>query len=109
MDDTSSTETKPKFLDSFKDVLNDQLKSISADTVEWLAVVLMHAATLPSIFGLLLGVSDRLPSIDVVSFIWTGLILFFVRALILKDMLIVMTVGVGFIIQALLLGFLVFK
>lgn len=69
----------------------------------------MHAATLPSILGLLVGFTDRLPSLDIVLFVWSGLVLLFIRALIIKDMLIATTIGVGFIIQAMLLGFLVFK
>lgn len=79
------------------------------DLFEWLAVVLMHAATIPSILGLLIGFTDNLPSLDLVSFVWSGLVLLFIRALIIKDMLIATTIGVGFIIQAMLLGILVFK
>lgn len=110
MDDTSSTKTKMlEILNNIKAAIAVHIKSLSADTVGWLAVIFMHAATIPSIIGLLMGVSDRLPTMDVVAFLWSGLILLFIRALILKDMLNIVTIGIGFIVQAGLLGFLVFK
>jgi hypothetical protein len=96
-------------IDTMKKFFSDNIAKMSAETVGWLAIVLMHCATVPSILSLIFGVSDRLPSLDVVGFIWLGLILFFFRALISKDMLNIITIGVGFIIQAGLLGFLVFK
>ena len=110
LDDTSSIKTKMlENLNSIKAAIAAHIRSLSADTVGWLAVIFMHAATIPSIIGLMLGVSDRLPSMDVVAFLWTGLVLMFARALILKDMLNIVTIGIGFIVQAGLLGFLVFK
>lgn len=108
--DTSSIKTKMlENLNTIKSAIAAHIRSLSADTVGWLAVIFMHAATIPSIIGLMLGVSDRLPSMDVVAFLWTGLVLMFARALILKDMLNIVTIGIGFIVQAGLLGFLVFK
>lgn len=96
-------------LAKLKDSFTEQFKNVSAETVGWLAVVFLHSATIPSIVGLLLGISDRLPSIDVVLFMWTALVLLFVKALIMKDMLNIITIGVGFIVQAGMLGFLVFR
>ncbi len=96
-------------LESVKTFLAAKLPTLSADMIGWIAVLFIHGATIPPIIGLLLGVSDRLPSIDVVLFLWTGLVLMFARSLIIKDMLNVITIGIGFMIQATLLGFLVFK
>jgi len=53
--------------------------------------------------------SDKLPSLDVVMFAWGGLLLLFIRALIVRDMLHIITIGLGFFIQAFLLGLVVFK
>lgn len=110
--DTSSTKIKlmPDIdLEKIKSFFSENITKVSSETIGWLAVVFMHSATLPSILGLIFGVSDRLPSLDVVLFLWTGLILLFIRALINRDMLNIITIGVGFIMQAGLLGFLVFK
>lgn len=89
--------------------LIDYMKSLSSETVGWLAVLFIHGTTIPSVLGLLLGVSDKLPSIDVVAFLWGSLVLLFIKALINKDTLNIVTISVGFMIQAALLGLLVFK
>ena len=96
-------------LEAVRQVVAEHLRHISTETIGWLAVILIHCSTIPPILALLLGVSDHLPSIDVVAFMWFGLILLFIKALITKDMLNVITIGVGFIFQAMLLGLLVFK
>lgn len=96
-------------LNNIKDVIASQVRTISAETVGWLAVIFMHSATIPSLIGIMLGVSDKLPTVDVVIFLWSGLILLFIRSLLLKDMLNIITISAGFIVQAGLLGFLVFK
>ena len=89
--------------------VSEHLKHVSAETIGWLAVLCVHCATVPPIIGLLLGVSERLPSMDVVAFMWAGLVLFFIKSLITKDMLNILTIGIGFIVQAVLLALLVFK
>jgi hypothetical protein len=68
-----------------------------------------HAATIPSFLAVKAGLSDRLPSLDLVALLWLGLLLYFIRSAIIKDMLAVITIGVGFAIQALLLGFIFFQ
>jgi hypothetical protein len=40
---------------------------------------------------------------------WTGLVLLFARAVVLKDMLNIVTVGVGFIAQAVIMAMILFK
>ena len=96
-------------LESVRQVVAEHLRHISTETIGWLAVILIHCSTIPPILALLLGVSDHLPSIDVVAFMWAGLVLLFIKALLTKDTLNVVTIGIGFIIQAMLLGLLVFK
>jgi hypothetical protein len=92
-----------------KSFIFDNLKKVSAETVGWLAILFIHCATIPPLLGLLFGVSDKLPSFDVVLFMWTGLVLLFAKALLIRDMLSVVTISLGFIVQAGLLGFLVFR
>lgn len=92
-----------------KNAVLNNFKDVSSDTVGWLAVLFVHCATIPPILGLLFGVSDKLPSIDVVLFLWTGLVLMFIRALLNKDTLNIVTISVGFMIQSALMGLLVFR
>lgn len=96
-------------LESIRQFVVQHLRHISAETIGWLSVILIHCSTIPPILALLLGVSDRLPSVEVVAFMWAGLVLMFIKALLVKDTLNVITIGVGFMIQAMLLGILVFK
>ena len=89
--------------------LNQHLPKVSADTLGWLAVVLIHCATIPSLLALLTGLSDNTPNLDIVLFMWAGLVLLFARAVVLKDTLNIITIGVGFITQAVLLAMILFK
>jgi hypothetical protein len=89
--------------------LEQQLPKVSADTLGWLAVILMHAATIPSLLALLTGLSDRTPGLDIVLFVWAGLVLLFGRAIVLKDTLNIVTIGVGFITQPVIMAVILFK
>jgi len=68
-----------------------------------------HAATIPTLLALMTGLSDRTPNLDVVLFAWAGLVLLFFRAVVLKDLLNIITIGLGFIIQAVLMALILFK
>jgi len=89
--------------------LKDNLPKISAETLGWLAAIVIHAATIPTLLALMTGLSDRTPSLDIVLFMWAGLVLLFLRAVVLKDMLNIITVGAGFIVQAVLMALILFK
>ncbi len=82
---------------------------ISAETMGWLAAIALHAATVPTLLALLTGLTDTTPSVDVVLFMWLGLVLLFGRAVILKDLLNIVTIGLGFVIQAVLMALILFK
>jgi hypothetical protein len=69
----------------------------------------IHAATIPTLLALMTGLSDRTPNLDVVLFAWAGLVLLFFRAVVLKDLLNIITIGLGFIIQAVLMALILFK
>ena len=87
----------------------DHLKKLTAETLGWLAAIVLHCATIPSMLALMTGLSDRLPSVDIVLFIWSGLVLLFARAIVLRDQLNIITIGAGFIAQAVLMAFILFK
>ena len=98
---------------SFKERANtwlaENLPKISADTLGWLAVILIHCATIPTLLALLTGLSDNVPNLDIVLFAWAGLVLMFFRAVVLKDILNIVTIGIGFIVQAVLMALILFK
>ena len=85
------------------------LARISADTLGWLAAILLHAATVPTMLALMTGLSDRPPSLDLVLFMWSALVLLFLRAIVLRDNLNIITIGLGFIVQAVMMALVLFK
>jgi hypothetical protein len=102
-------EKLDKLLNSSRTWLEQHLPKVSAETLGWLAVVVIHCATIPTLLALLTGLSDSVPNLDIVLFMWAGLVLLFFRAVVLKDMLNIITVGLGFIIQAVIMAMILFK
>jgi len=91
------------------DFFVDHFHKISADTLGWMAAICLHLATIPTLLALLTGLTDSTPNIDVVMFLWAGLILLFFRAVILKDLLNIVTIALGFVAQAVLMALILFK
>jgi hypothetical protein len=89
--------------------LEQHLPKVSADTLGWLAVILIHSATIPTLLALLTGLSDNVPNLDIVLFMWGGLALLFFRAVVLRDLLNIITIGLGFIAQAVIMAMILFK
>ncbi len=98
-----------ELLNSLRAWLEQHLPKVSAETLGWLAVVVIHCATIPTLLALLTGLSDTVPNLDIVLFMWAGLILLFFRAVVLRDMLNIITIGLGFITQAVIMAMILFK
>jgi hypothetical protein len=81
----------------------------TAETIAWIGIVLIHAATIPTMISIMSGLSDKMPPVDLILFIWGGLSMLFVRAVILRDILHIVTIGLGFIIHSVLLALILFK
>ncbi len=99
----------PMTIVAIREFLANSLATLSADTLGWLAAIVLHCATLPAFLALMTGLSDRTPSLDMILFLWGGLVLLFLRAVVLKDMLNIITIGFGFIVQAVLMSLLLFR
>ena len=97
------------FYPNFKEYISNRFKTVTADTLGWLASVTLLSSTVPSILAVLSGISDKLPNLEIVLFVWSALLLLFVRAVILKDQLNTLTIGIGFIIQSVLLSLIFFR
>jgi hypothetical protein len=89
--------------------LEQHLPKVSADTLGWLAIILIHCATIPTLLALLTGLSDNVPNLDIVLFMWSGLALLFFRAVVMRDLLNIITIGLGFIVQAVIMAMILFK
>ena len=99
----------PVAIVAFRDYVTNSLARLSADTLGWLAAIVLHCATLPSFLALMTGLSDKTPSLDIIFFLWSGLVLMFLRAVVLRDMLNIITIGFGFMLQAGFMALLLFK
>ena len=96
-------------MEEFKSYVITKVSAISSETFGWLAVILLHASTIPSLLAIMSGLTDRMPPVDLVLLVWAGLSLFFIKAAVQKDMLTLVTVGFGFIAQAVLMALIFFK
>lgn len=97
------------YFDYIKNNLFDRMNKISADTLGWIANVMLHCATIPSFIALMSGLTDKPPTVDLVLMVWATLALLFFKAVLLKDMLNIVTIGVGFVIQAIIMALIFFK
>lgn len=102
-------ESVKKVLQSVSDFITNKLSKVSADTLGWLANIALHCATIPSLLALMTGITDKAPSVDLVLMLWASLGLLFFRAVLLKDLLNIVTIGVGFMLQAMALVLIFFK
>lgn len=91
------------------DSLRDNVAHLSAETLGWVAVILVHMATIPTLVAVLTGLTEKLPPVDMVGLMWLGLFFFFVRSVIAKDLLNIITIGFGFFVQAILCALIIFK
>ena len=98
-----------EFTNNSANTLKEQLVTVSAETLGWVAVILIHLATIPTLIAILTGLTEKTPPVDLVLLAWAGLFLFFVKATISKDILNIVTIGFGFFIQACIMALIIFK
>ena len=96
-------------LKKIMDELRENITHLSAETLGWVGVILIHLATIPTLVAVLTGLTEKLPPVDLVLLMWGGLFMFFVRSVIAKDLLNIITIGFGFFVQATLMALIIFK
>lgn len=89
--------------------LKNHLGKLSAHTLGWVSILLMHLTTVPTLLAVLLNKSDTLPPVDLVMFIWAALITLFFKSLIEKNFLYIATICVGFVAQTVIMSLILFK
>jgi len=87
----------------------EHLGHISAHTLGWITIVLLHFAAIPTLVAVLLAQSDKLPPVDLMIFVWAALTTLFFKALIEKNSLYIATICMGFLAQTVLMGLILFK
>jgi hypothetical protein len=92
-----------------RQVISDKISKFSGETLGWVAILFLHGATIPSLLALMTGLTGTPPPIDVVLMIWAGLLLLFAKAAVQRDMLNIITIGLGFMAQAIMMMLIFFK
>ena len=95
--------------DSIKQFFGERFSKFSAETLGWLGILFIHGATIPALLALMAGITDNPPPVDIVMMIWAGLLFFFAKAAVQKDMLNMITIGLGFVVQATMMMLIFFK
>jgi hypothetical protein len=96
-------------VENIRSSISEYFSKLSAETLEWLAVLILNAATIPSFLAVMAGITDNLPAVDLVLMLWFGLALMFIKAAVRKDMFNIVTIGFGFMLQAVMLALIFFK
>jgi len=106
------TSIKENIMKYFKDIGHDfkeKITHLSAGTIHWMAVLCLLAVTAPNLIGLMLGITDTMPPIEMVLIVWSALGLFFMKAIIQRDSLNLITIGLGFMAQSAVMALIFFK
>jgi hypothetical protein len=93
----------------FKQQLSESLSLVSTEMLGWLAILMLHAATIPSLLAVMSGLSNQLPAVDLILMVWSALVLLFIKASVQKDILNMVTIGIGFFGQAVMMALIFFR
>ena len=97
------------FFSSIYNFTREHLGHVSAHTLGWVTIILMHFASIPTLVAVLLAQSDKLPPVDLMIFVWAALTTLFFKSLIEKNFLYIATICMGFLAQTVLMGLILFK
>lgn len=89
-------------------VINKVRGMAAPEIAGWLAMVMLHSNTIPTTVSLILGYNAILPPLSMVLLTWAGLALYLWRAIYQRDMLYMVSNGIGFALNSLLLAIIVF-
>ena len=85
------------------------IKKVTIDGIGWAALLALHAVTIPSLLGLMTGLSDKTPPIDMIIILWAALGLFYIKSILEKNIISIIIIGFGFIAQSVLMALVFFK
>jgi hypothetical protein len=97
------------YISNIKAFFLEKFSHISAEAIGWVAVIILHCATLPTWLAQMQGLTDKLPGVDIILMVWAGLVLFFIKAILNRDMLNIITIGIGFAVQATMMALIFLK
>lgn len=84
-------------------------EKIISNVAGWLGMVLIQSSTLPVTYNVLMGNSTHVPPFSMIFLVWSGIILYLIRAIIQKDIVHITSNTIGFVTQSALMALVVFK
>lgn len=102
-------ETVNIFFSNAWSFIKDHITKVSAHTLGWITIILLHFAAVPTLLAVLMGTSDRMPPVDLIIFVWSALITLFFKALIERNFLYIATICIGFAAQTVLMSLILFR
>lgn len=97
------------FFNNLYTEFKNSIKGISIEGINWTALLTLQAILLPSLLGLMSGLTDDVPPIDMVLILYAALALFYIKAIIEKNVISLIIIGAGFIGQSILMALIFFK
>jgi hypothetical protein len=85
------------------------IRKVTIDGIGWTALLTLHAVTIPMLIGLMTGLSDKTPPIDMVLILWIGMALLYFKSILEKNIVSIIIIGLGFIAQSVLMALVFFK
>lgn len=101
-------KTKLFFKNLYQDFKNS-IRGISIEGINWTALLTLQAVLLPSLFGLMSGLTDDVPPIDIVLILYAAMALLYIKAILEKNVISLIIIGTGFIGQSVLMALIFFK
>lgn len=89
--------------------IRNHLVNISAHTLGWITIVMLHLASVPTLLAVLTNQSDKMPPVDIMLFVWGGLTAIFFKSLFERNYLYIATICLGFVGQTILMSLILFK
>lgn len=89
--------------------VRNHLVNISAHTLGWITIVMLHLASVPTLLAVLTNQSDKMPPVDIMLFVWGGLTAIFFKSLFERNYLYIATICLGFVGQTILMSLILFK
>ena len=103
------TDMIKNFLNRMWVEFKSSIRQVSIDGIGWTGLIALHAVTIPSLFGLMTGLTDNTPPIDMVIILWAAMGLFYVKAILERNVISLVIIGLGFIMQSILMALVFFK
>lgn len=89
--------------------ITEHLGKMSAHTFGFITIILLHLSSVPTLLAVLTGQSDKMPPVDIMLFIWAGLVSIFFKSLFERNYIYVATICLGFVGQTVLMSLIMFK